>query len=492
MATPILRVLFKVQTAALLTGSLLGTAIGCTRTPEVIVLAPSATAAGAIVPTRAPTVVSLATVPPATPAATEPPAPVPPTDTPASGETPAPALFLAGQPITLAAEQAAVDSTQSGEINDASPWQIYPLRGDAGDFVDFKLDTAGGLRPLLLVLDPAGREIARNQSGSDTPQAVIRGVELESSDAHYVVITRVGGSDGFSTGTYNLTLTAGSPDVQSGLFSAPTSYESLDTGSISDAEPQQVFTFDGLAGDVISAQATVLSGDLDPRLVLSDALGMLLAYNDDDPAGGTFDPAIYQYTLPADASYTLNVQRYGDTTGDFRLKLTRDGQAAPGSPVQAPLDLYDSASIRDDGIFVTDFRAGDQITEASQELRVQTLLTFHLPPLPAGSEPGSAQLVLNVCSEGGEGFAGLGPLSVYLDPYGELRAGRDVTRPRTGARLLTTVESCEPVDVSAAIADAYAAGEPVIQFRLAFRAANHNGEVDEIRFDPRLTISAGG
>ncbi|MFN8378697.1 MAG: PPC domain-containing protein [Anaerolineae bacterium] len=516
MVPSILRVMLRWQTVALLAGSALWSAVGCSHTPEVIVLAPTPTSAGAVVPTRAPTGAPI--VSPSLEAATESPAPVAllPTTAPAS-ETPAPTttepptasstvtpttpaiasetpfagVMRAGEQALLAVGQAAVGSTLNGDITDAAPWAIYPLKGQAGEYVDLKLDTSADLQPLMLFLDPSGREIARTRAETSAHQGLIRGVELTSTESHYVVVTRLGGSDGFSSGSFSLTVSPGNSDLKTGVFSQSTTYETLDTGAISDADPQQVFTFDGLAGDVISVQATVTDGTLDPRLTLTDALGNILAANDDDPLGSTFDSSISRFVLPADTVYSLVVDRYGETTGDFRLKLTREGQSGPGSPLQSQMDVVDSGSIRDDNVFVTDYRAGDQINDSGQELRVQSLVTFHLPELPEGTTATEAQLVLNVCSEGGAGFAGLGSLSVYLDPYGELSAPRDYTRPRPGARVLTEISSCQPVDVTDAVAAAYAAGDSIIQFRLAFRAANNNGQGDEVRFDPRLTISAG-
>ncbi|MBL8146548.1 MAG: hypothetical protein JNL34_09200 [Anaerolineae bacterium] len=518
------RVSFRWQIHLLLAGSALLSIAGCTRVPEVIVLAATATPAGAIVPTRVPTelpaeatftpalmltstsVPTSATPPPstesATPSATSEPATptaaaepatasptLTPTLLPTATETPAPGLVLAGMPMALAAE-AAVGSFLPGEITDRSPHQIYQLAGEAGTILDLKLDASGDLQPLLLVIDAAGREIARTQSGTASQSELLRGLEL-ANDPYYAVVTRAGGSDGYGVGAYNLSVSAGSPELKSGIFSQPVGYESLDDGVISDAAPEQVFVFDGVAGDIISAQVTVLGSSLDPRLMLSDPLGNVLAINDDDPASGTFDSAINRFVLPASGPYTLNIQRYGETAGDFRLKLTREGQAGPGSPLQAPLDLMASGSIRDDNLLVTDFRAGDQINEAGQELRVQTLLTFHLPVLPAGALPRQAQLVLLGCSEGGAGFAGLGPLSLYLDSYGELNVAGDFTRLRPGSRLLTEANSCENLDVTNVVAAAYAAGDRDIQFRLAFRAANNSGQGDEVRFDPRLMISVG-
>ncbi|MCU0791010.1 MAG: hypothetical protein MUE79_08175, partial [Nitratireductor sp.] len=189
---------------------------------------------------------------------------------------------------------------------------------------------------------------------------------------------------------------------------------------------------------------------------------------------------------PANAVYTVDVASFGGTTGDFRLKLTREGQADLMSFRFPRLNVLNSGSLRDDQVFVTDYRAGDQVTADGGERRVQTLLTFELP---AEQSSGVAALDLRDCSEGGTGFSGLGLLAIYVEDYGALQSARDLTQPGTGARLLTELSACGTVDVTEAVAAAYAAGRSNIQFRLAFPAANGNEQTDEVRFDPRLLIS---
>ena len=415
---------------ALLAGGLVLVTAQCAPATQIIVLAPSATPAGAIVPTRAPTV-----SPPATSTSAPPPAmatgeptwaPSVEVPTATSTLTPVPSVSVAGQTVPLAVPEASVGSTWSGAVIDASPWSIYPLRGEPGSQIDLALEGTGELRPMLMLLGPDGREIARNLPNPDSAQAQIRGVTLVEPGSHYVVITRQGGRDGLSEGAYTFTVSAGNPNVQVGLFSEETGYESLDTALVSAETPLHDFTFEGKSGDIITAQVTALSEGLDARLELRDALGTLLAANDDDPLGGTLDPAIRSLVLPADGSYSVSVGSFGGTSGEFRLKLSQEGRAGANDHLQAALDVPNSGSIRDDGVFVTDFRAGDQVAGSGRELRVQSLVTFHLPTLPEGTVPDDAQLVLHACSEGGAGFRGAGRLE---------RDGGILRRTGYGSRL---------------------------------------------------------
>ena len=501
----------------------------CAPPPEVIVMAPTVTLAGPVVPTRIPTVETALTAPtatlpevatssnplPASDTPTPPPpsvtsapvtsTPVPATSTPSASPTAQPTatqpsatpttdpsvMTVSGQRVLVETPLASVGTTWTGTLDSTTPWAVYPVSGAPSDRIDLKVDAHGsGLLPMLHFLDADGRELARNGVVIDSDQGLIRGAELTDDRPHYVVVARRFGTDGFDQGDFELTISAGDPAITAGVFSNSIGADSLESASISPNTPIQLFTFEGQAGDVLSAQATRLSGDLDPRLELRSPLGTVLAVNDDDPAGATLDSAIARFTLPADGFYTLGVTGYGTTAGDFRLKLTHDATELADT-FAGRLNYTNSVTLRDNGVLVTDFRAGDQVTAEGAEQRVQTLLTFELPDMPDGVQPGRAQLVLESCTEGGAGFDALGALRVYADSFGDLNGSRDYTRPQAGARVIAEISTCEPIDVTDVVAEAYAAGDSRVQFRLAFPAANNSGQSDEVRFDPRLVISAG-
>lgn len=536
----------RLLTASLFAAAaLLGAA--CAPAPEVIVLAPTETPVGPVVPTRAPTsspapadTSPTAPVAPATetpgatlttaPATSEPTqtetAPLPTSTTPPTAATPATVTntpTATTQPSATAepsatpsptsppptpTEAAPVDTVQaalaaatpvalgdavSGVIDNNTPVAVYGLDASAGEVLDLKVDaSSGNLRPVLHVLDAEGGELARSLIIPGGQQALLRGVELSAGGPYYVIVSRLDGEFGFTTGQFELILGAGTSGGQSGVFAHHVEYDTLHTGTIDSAAPQLIFTFTGAAGDLVSIQTTATSGDLDSRLELSDTLGNLLALNDDDPLTRTLDAGIYRFVLPAGGSYSITAGRFlgAESSGEFRLKLTLEGNAGPNAPLQAPLIVANSASIRDDGTFIVDFRAGDHWVGDGVEARVQSLLTFELPSVPDGAAP-TARLVLNACTEFGSVFDTLGSLRVFEDRFGQLNVPRDYTRALAGARILADVSSCDPIDVSGAVAAAYADGRKVIQFRLTFAATNNNRQTDEIRFDPRLEISAG-
>src|SRR4029078_13565139 len=99
-------------------------------------------------------------------------------------------------------------------------------------------------------------------------------------------------------------------------------------GALNDENPQQVYTFRGAAGDVISIQMTQNSGNLDPNLTLTNNLGMQLVFNEDNLRLNTYDSDIQSYVLPHTGYYSIVAGRYSgsDNSGNYRLKLTREAQ----------------------------------------------------------------------------------------------------------------------------------------------------------------------
>ncbi|MCU0511492.1 MAG: DVUA0089 family protein [Anaerolineae bacterium] len=111
------------------------------------------------------------------------------------------------------------------------------------------------------------------------------------------------------------------------------------TGSISEEAFAVRFVFSGRTGDVVDIQMLADSGDLDPLLILADAAGTELVFNDDDTsAGAGKNSFIRAFELPADGQYTIIASRFqqdlGSTTGTFTLSLTlTPAQGTIGSSV---------------------------------------------------------------------------------------------------------------------------------------------------------------
>lgn len=118
----------------------------------------------------------------------------------------------------------------------------------------------------------------------------------------------------FSSVITVLALTAG---ASLGLMAAPVQAEQpiLQTeGTIVPAEER--YTFDGQAGQVVAI--TLDSDDFDPVLVLFDAAGEEIAFNDD--FGNTLNSKIVA-ELPEDGTYTVLARSYSGQGGDFQVMV---------------------------------------------------------------------------------------------------------------------------------------------------------------------------
>jgi hypothetical protein len=397
-------------------------------------------------------------------------------------------------PVSLEAEIDAF-SAVTGTLDDETPARLYVYQGVEGEILNITMrGTDDRLDPSLLVIDPKGRELVRNEDESaESFDAAIRGLRMPESGAYVIVATRYGQQFGFSRGEFDLSVTkASSGTAQFGMFSQPIAYDSEVTSTISDEIPAEVYTFRGTGGDVVSIQMTATSGDLDTRLYLTDNLGNILAVNDDDLFNLSIDSYIQNFILPTSGYYSIIASHYlgAPNSGDFRLTLTLAEPSTPGEthPIYAVLNVENSRTLRADGQFFSNFSAGDSIDDDKNELRTESLLTFFLPPLRENTSLSSASLELAPCYETGSGFQVLGPLTIYVDNYGSFIEARDFTRPGAGARILAEIAECETLDLTDLAREAYAS-DSEIQLRLTFRSASANDQGDEVLFTPRLLLN---
>lgn len=424
-----------------------------------------------------------------------------PTDTPAPTNTPAPTAAsdnssrytdsTAFLPVSLEAEIAAF-SAVTGTVDDANPARLYVYQGVAGEVLNIAMhSTNDSLDPSLLVIDPKGRELVRNEDESnDSFDAAINGFQIAESGAYVIVATRYGQQFGFSSGGFELTVTKGSGStIPSGTFSRVIAYNSETTGSITHELASHVYSFRGSRGDVVSIQMTAESGDLDARLFLTDNLGNTLAYNDDDLVNLSINSLIQNFILPASGYYSIIASHYlgAPNSGDFRLSLTLE-ESGVRDRLLAVLNLENSRTLRADGQYFSNYSAGDSLGEDGSEYRTEALLTFFLPPLPEDTSLSSAVLELAPCYETGNGFAALGALTIYADSYGLLNQNRDFTRPTGGSQILTEARGCDSLDITDMTRNAYS-GDSQIQLRISFRDTTANRQGDEILFTPRLVLN---
>jgi hypothetical protein len=373
-----------------------------------------------------------------------------------------------------------------GTIDDQHPAVLYSFEGTAGMLIDVEMwAQTEELDPYLILLDAKGRELVRNDDADDVGNAALRAVILPEDGTYVIVATRYQQQFGESAGIFELDVIDGS-DLVAGTFSELISYESSINDTLDDDTLERLYTFRATAGDVITIQMTTTDGDLDPNITLTDNIGTVLAYNDDNLLLDVLDSLIQGYIVPRSGYYAILAARYGSTenSGDYRLKVTRNGQN--NSSRFALLNNPNSGFVSEEGTFLN--LIGDVVDdEDGREHAYQGLLTFHLPPADAPTIE-NARFAIAPCVERG-GWDTLGVMTIYEDNYGDIDTTRNVTRPLPGARILSTQTDCSPLDLTDIVQNAYETGDLDIQLRLMFRDRTNNGETDYVMITPSLLIT---
>jgi hypothetical protein len=209
----------------------------------------------------------------------------------------------------------------TGSLDDGNTEDLWTFVGAAGDSVTIALDaTSGSLDASLDLLDPGGNVIAHDDDSGGGFNPLIDGFQLPGDDGYTIVARRFGDAAGSTSGSYQLSLraatTSGGGTIQ---------YGQAVGGTLNDSRYEDRWTFQGIAGDVLTIRMDATGGTLDPFLELIDPRGQVIAFDDD--GGGDFNSLIGGYTLPETGSYTIAARRFGGpdgvTSGSYHLTLNR-------------------------------------------------------------------------------------------------------------------------------------------------------------------------
>ncbi len=103
------------------------------------------------------------------------------------------------------------------------------------------------------------------------------------------------------------------------------------SGRLNDDNPRDVFTVEGLRGEVIGFELEAIDGDLDPMLSIFDNSGKLALHRDDSAAGLGVEQDL---TMELSRRYFVVVARFGHslgaTAGAYELRMTRKGVLSEG------------------------------------------------------------------------------------------------------------------------------------------------------------------
>ena len=160
--------------------------------------------------------------------------------------------------------------------------------------------------------------------------------ELPSAGTYTIAVRRYNDQNGYTLGTYELTVKLVGSGEGSPLLAAAAGtavYDQPLDGAVTPAQWYQDWSLTTDAGDTLSVTVTRTDGDLIPEVVLLGGSGQELTrgYTDNTGAGAQ----INRYDLAGPGTYTLRVTRQsgqtGDTSGSYALTITLNGTGA-GSP----------------------------------------------------------------------------------------------------------------------------------------------------------------
>lgn len=473
---------------------------------DIPTVEPTATTAPTDIPTDLPTDI------PATATPTE----EPPTETPIPTDTPEPVLPTPIPPSQVASINVLYDSTPlpltgvlergvltEGALSRDEGANLYTFTAALGDVLSLHMDAVSGdLNPLLIVLDASGTELARNDDReAGNVNSRIDGFTIPYDGTYYVVATRYYASYGIDTGRYELGMIDAEPNIQpGGTFAQLIELESIQTGTINNDFYEYSYAFWANQGDVITFQIDNTTGDLDPYMTLTDHLGNIIERADDDLVNDSFNPELVSVPIPLDGAYTLLIGRFqgvgGTTSGDFRLKvsLEEDVDSNRGT-VYALLNARESGTARGDRRIFVDFTAGDSLNQNDEEVVLNTILAYTLPPLLVGETLDSAFLELNECVERGTPWDDLGELAVWHDPGASITRRNPLTMSGEATEITRLTACAGEVDVTKVVRAMYTTGSETAEFRINFPDADGelDGDTDQLFIiAPRLHVHLAG
>ena len=201
-------------------------------------------------------------------------------------------------------------------LTDGSLYDTYTFEGEAGQFIEIRLNS-DDFDTYLILVGPNGEWISRNDDSFDGLNSAIY-IELPQTGT-YSVLANVYDSSG--EGEYRLAAseitTENHEQSSTGnnvIFQAEGLLEESDT-RLRDESPYDIYMFEGQAGQFI--QLRLESNDFDPYLILLDSSGEQIASNDDSIEG---ENALISIELPQTDRYLVVANAYNSSgKGEYGL-----------------------------------------------------------------------------------------------------------------------------------------------------------------------------
>lgn len=222
------------------------------------------------------------------------------------------------------------DEVYTGELEDDDDTDQYSITLAAGEgvVIDLIAEDSYVMDPFLSLIDQTGEEVAVNDDR----------VPGEVFDSQIVYIAEEGGTFGIVVdnfpgyfGAYELRITFVDNATAAELLAITNAIP--ETSTTPDREPDLIFegsiieddefidyTIDVQAGQGVIAAVFETDGRMDTTLSVFDPAGVEFVFNDDRGDYSTFDSQV-AFTAQETGTYTIRVDNYPGSPGDFRLEI---------------------------------------------------------------------------------------------------------------------------------------------------------------------------
>jgi hypothetical protein len=224
------------------------------------------------------------------------------------------------QDLTVASDGSA---TQAGTINYVGDLDVFQYVATASGPVTFRETASGpGLITTLTLLNSNGGVVATAAYDPTQPGTSTLPYNVFAGQTYFL---QAGGASG-TTGAYTVTASAAADDFGNTTATAhPLTVASdgsaTQAGAIDYSGDVDVFRYVATAGGTFTIRQSAVGGSgLDSVLTVLDSSGFEIAYNDDDPAGGTVDSRV-DIALVAGDTYYIEAGAFSSSTGAYQISV---------------------------------------------------------------------------------------------------------------------------------------------------------------------------
>lgn len=240
----------------------------------------------------------------------------------------------------------------AGEITNSTFSEEWTLETASADRIMVQVErTSGNLLPDISILDATDQQIAQSGGPDRTGAAAkIENYTLPGAGTYKVLVQRVNGGTGVTTGGYRLLVTprATAEDNPNNIISLGDILAGTTVnGELTGTQWYQRYTYTAAGADIIRVTAKRTGGTLYPEVEILDANGSSLQTGYADYSNSDIAQINY-FELPQAGDYTIAMTRAsrfnGETAGTYQLDLTLLG-AGESNPMLTQISgevAYDS------------------------------------------------------------------------------------------------------------------------------------------------------